>query len=204
VIASSDLVSCFTTSEKMKAAQRVSDEEFSGVFCDFETEDQSTVIKKKTSISEDGSINSDLVDMELSSKSFCSQSFSSYDKWLQYFYMFACWNVLFLIMVISYMLFFTAPKTIWDALLFIDVIYTYVMFLRSRTGYIVEGIEERNLMKIRENYNKSWALAFDIVSVVPVGIIAHFFPGSEETIYAIGRQKQYVRLHFVANYLSKF
>jgi len=179
------------------------DEEFSDRLHDFRIEEQSTVIKK-TSNSEDGSINSDVVDMDLSSKSFCSHSFSSYEKWLQHFYMFACFNVLVLMLIISYMFFFRAHKIFWDGLLFVDIIYTYVMFLRSRTGYIVKGIEERDLIKIRENYNKSWALAFDIVSVVPVGAIASFFPGSEETIYAVGRQKQYVRLHFVANYLSKF
>jgi len=141
---------------------------------------------------------------ELDSDVFCNETFSLYEKWLRHFFMFACLWIFILMFVISYMLFFRASKAIWDWLLLIDVLYTYVVFLRSRTGYIIDGIEERNLLKVRKNYNRSWSLALDVISLIPLGIIAPFFPEIEDLLYAVGRQKQYLRIHFVTYYLGMY
>jgi len=135
--------------------------------------------------------------------SFCSDTISLYDSWLRRAYTLACLSLLFLMFAISYMFFFKAPKEVWDSLLIIDMLYTYIMFLRSRTGYMVNGIEERNLIKVRNKYNRSVGFILDVISVVPLAVIGRFLPNVEETFYAVGRQKQYIRLHFITHYLGK-
>ena len=102
------------------------------------------------------------------------------------------------------MFFFNASLTIYVVSSSADFLYVYVMVLRSRTGHMIDGVEERNLLKIRQRYQKSIGFFLDLLTMMPFSQLRLFFPGSDEIFYAIGRQRMYVRLHYILYYLGEW
>jgi len=137
-------------------------------------------------------------------QTFCSETISVYDPWLQNANNVASFAVFALMFVISYMFFFSASEELFTGSIFSDIYYSFIVLLQSRTGYLVDGVEERDLCKVRNKYHQSMQFYLDMFSFLPVGPMAYLFPGSDQIFYAIGRQKSYGRIYFVLCYLGKY
>ncbi|XP_076825494.1 uncharacterized protein LOC143471047 [Clavelina lepadiformis] len=134
--------------------------------------------------------------------SFCSETISWYNPYIRHFHTFSCVFITACLYLVSYMFFFNASLTIYVVSSSADFLYVYVMVLRSRTGHMIDGVEERNLLKIRQRYQKSIGFFLDLLTMMPFSQLRLFFPGSDEIFYAIGRQRMYVRLHYILYYLG--
>jgi len=135
--------------------------------------------------------------------SFCSETISIYDPWLRHANSVASLAMFALMFIVSYMLFFSASEEIYQSTIFLDTYYSLIVFLQSRTGYMVDGVEERDLLSVRNRYHRSWRFVLDVFSLSPLGPLAYLFPGSDQVFYALVKQKSYVRLYFVMYYLGK-
>nr|CFW94214.1 Eka-cGMP gated channel alpha 2 protein [Euperipatoides kanangrensis] len=63
-------------------------------------------------------------------------------------------------------------QNFWLALDYIsDLVYLADMGVRSRTGYLEQGLLVRDASKLWQNYFKSWNIKMDIISIFPLDIL---------------------------------
>lgn len=135
--------------------------------------------------------------------SFCSGTLSWYNPILRNFTTAVIILVVLCLYFNSYLYFFSANPIFYILGVPADIFYTYLVFLRSRTGHMIDGVEERNLLKVRERYQTSLGFFLDFLSLFPVSLMRWFVAGSDALFYVVGRQKSYVRLYYVLYYIGR-
>lgn len=134
--------------------------------------------------------------------SFCSGTISWYNVYLRNFQTMVIILVVLCLYLNSYIFFFNSNQIYYNIGVSADIFYTFIMFLRSRTGHMIDGVEERNLLKVRERYQTSLGFILDFISMFPVTLFRWFSEGDEGIFFVVGRQKSYVRLYYVLYYLG--
>lgn len=104
----------------------------------------------------------------------------------------------------SYLFFFDSNQIFYNISVSADFLYTFIMFMQSRTGHMIDGVEERNLLKVRYRYQRSLQFYLDIAGFLPINFLRFLVPGDDGPFYVAARQKAYVRLYYVLYYLSKY
>jgi len=145
-----------------------------------------------------------VIKRDIPNASFCGQTFSWYNPWLWRLH--ACCTVILIasLFTIPYTYFFSQVRSLYDFSFVVDVMYTLILLLRSRTSYIVDGFEERNLLKVRQKYQYSLIFFLDILSYTPqmYSLFAFIFLG-QEAYFGLESLLKCVRLHFILYYFGK-
>ena len=88
---------------------------------------------------------------------------------------------------------------IWIAIDYLcDVIYILDVFVSSRTGYMEEGIMQKDIQKMRRHYLRTSAFYMDAASVVPLDI-AYIFIEHEPAI----RMNRLIKYHRFWHFLDR-
>lgn len=102
----------------------------------------------------------------------------------------------------SYLFFFDSNQIFYNISVSADFLYTFIMFMQARTGHMIDGVEERNLLKVRDRYHKSLQFYLDIAGFLPINFLRFLVPGDDGPFYVAARQKAYVRMYYVLYYLK--
>ncbi|XP_077973712.1 uncharacterized protein LOC120347089 isoform X1 [Styela clava] len=134
--------------------------------------------------------------------SFCSGTISWYNNYLRYYTHVVIFFVICCVFLNSYIIVFNYSLSTSGFGDLADLLYIILMFLRSRTGHLIDGVEERNLLKVRERYQTSVGFFLDLMTILPFSFLRYILPGEEHWFYVIDKQKIYLRLHYVLYYIG--
>nr|XP_039272867.1 uncharacterized protein LOC120347091 [Styela clava] len=133
---------------------------------------------------------------------FCSGTISWYNNYLRYYTHVVIFFVICCVFLNSYIIVFNYSYSTSGFGDLADLLYIILMFLRSRTGHLIDGVEERNLLKVRERYQTSIGFFLDLITILPFSFLRYILPGEEHWFYVIDKQKIYLRLHYVLYYIG--
>ena len=136
--------------------------------------------------------------------SFCSGSITWHNAALRHFQTFSCLFTAVCLYLAPYQYFFSNSKAVFYVNTVADMVYLLVMLFRSRTSHMVDGVEERNLLKIRNRYQTSTAFILDLITYFPVLQLKIEFIRDDEDFYYLNRQTMFIRLHYILYYLRKY
>ena len=134
---------------------------------------------------------------------FCSATISWKNTVLRYFQTFSCLFTAGCLFLAPYLYFFSESRVINHIITVADMIYLLVMVFRSRTSHMKDGVEEQNLLKVRDRYQGSVAFVLDVITYFP--LIQQQLPIIQdyEEYYILNRQTMVIRLHYILHYLGK-